>query len=107
MDNNTIQAESFTRAAAKSKRRASFLLSLSRGESSVAGEEDLSSSTNAQEHQKKTEKKSIKISLKTVIIILVIIAFGALYIFKGLFIAATVNGTPISRLTVIQKLEKS
>jgi len=34
----------FTRAAAKSKRQASFPLSLSRGESSVAEEEDLSSS---------------------------------------------------------------
>jgi foldase protein PrsA len=32
---------------------------------------------------------------------------GALgYIFKGLFIVATVDGSPISRLNIIQKLEK-
>jgi len=28
------------------------------------------------------------------------------YLFKGVFVAATVNGQPISRLSVIQKLEK-
>ena len=109
MDNNTIQSESFTRAAAK------------------GGEEDLSSSTNSQEHQQKADKKPItelqfmeakvkkrtefsspKINIKTVILIAVIIALGVLaYIYKGLFIAATVNGSPISRLSIIQKLEKA
>ena len=65
-------------------------------------------STSVQEHQQKTDEKSIKISIKTVIIIVVSIALGVLaYIYKGLFIAATVNGTPISRLTIIQKLEKA
>jgi len=29
------------------------------------------------------------------------------YIYKGLFIAATVNGSPISRLAIIQELEKA
>ena len=52
--------------------------------------------------------KAIKINVKTAIIIAVIIALGALgYVFKGFFIAATVNGSPISRLAVIQKLEKA
>ena len=41
------EKKSSTRAAAKSKRQASFPLSLSRGESSVAEEEDLSSLTTA------------------------------------------------------------
>jgi len=63
---------------------------------------------NAQEHQQKVDKKPIKISIKTVILIAVIIALGVLaYIYKGLFIAATVNGSSISRLAVIQKLEKA
>ena len=56
-------------------------------------------SLNAQEHQQKAYKKSIKIkiSIKTAIIIVVIIALGVLaYIYKGLFIAATVNGSPIA-----------
>ena len=54
------------------------------------------------------DEKSIKISIKTAIIIVVIIALGALaYIYKGLFIAATVDGSPISRLAIIQKLEKA
>jgi len=67
-------------------------------------------SLNAQEHQQKAYKKSIKIkiSIKTAIIIVVIIALGVLaYIYKGLFIAATVNGSPISRLAIIQELEKA
>jgi len=91
------------------------------------GKEDLSSSTNSQEHQQKADKKPItelpfieakvkkrtkfsspKISVKTIILIVVIIALGVLaYIYKGLFIAVTVNGSPISRLSIIQKLEKA
>jgi len=63
---------------------------------------------SAQEHQQKADKKSIKISIKTAIIIVVIITLGVLaYFYKGLFIAATVNGSPISRLAIIQKLEKA
>jgi len=67
-------------------------------------------SLNTQEHQQKADKKSIKIkiSIKTAIIIVVIIALGVLaYVYKGLFIAATVNGSPISRLAIIQELEKA
>jgi foldase protein PrsA len=52
-------------------------------------------------------KKIIKNNLKIIIVIAVIIVLGILgYFFRGLFIAATVNGSPISRLSIIQKLEK-
>src|SRR3989344_1476569 len=36
----------------------------------------------------------------------VILIVAALFIAKGIFVAATVNGSPISRLSVIQELEK-
>src|SRR3989344_603753 len=49
----------------------------------------------------KFKNKKIMIGIGTVGIILVIS-----YFFKGAFVAATVNGQPISRLRVIQKLEK-
>lgn len=63
---------------------------------------------NTQEKKEKTGQISIKLSIKTVIIVVAIIAAIVLaYVYKGLFIAATVNGSPISRLTVIQKLEKA
>ncbi len=53
-------------------------------------------------------KKKRKITLKTVIIIVLILGILSLvYSFKSLFIAAVVNGTPISRLAVINKLEKT
>src|SRR4030042_2407466 len=59
----------------------------------------------AQEPFKKT---AIKISFRTAIIIAIIIAFGVLgYFYKGLFIAASVDGSLISRLSIIQKLEKA
>jgi len=65
-------------------------------------------STSVPEQHQKTDEKSIKISIKTATIIVVIIILGVLAnIYKGLFIAATVNGSPISRLTIIQKLEKT
>lgn len=50
----------------------------------------------------------IKISRKTAIIIVVIIILGVLvYVSKGFFVAALVNGSPISRFAIIQKLEKT
>lgn len=58
--------------------------------------------------QQKADKKLIKINKKTIIIIAIIIAVGVLaYIYKGLFVAAVVDGSPISRLAVINELEKS
>lgn len=53
-------------------------------------------------------KTSRKINLKTAIIIGVIIIIGALlYAYKGYFVAATVNGSPISRFAVTNELEKT
>ena len=66
------------------------------------------SSLPIKEHSQKYTQRSIRISMKTAIIIAVIIAIGVLaYVYKGIFIAATVNGSPILRLAVIQKLEKT
>lgn len=66
---------------------------------------------NPPEDQGKADKKSIKMILKLnwkiIIVAIVIIALVILaYIYKGLLIAATVDGSPISRLAIIQKLEK-
>jgi parvulin-like peptidyl-prolyl isomerase len=59
------------------------------------------------ESRKKVEKKSIKINVKALIIVIVIIALGVVaYLSRGLIIAATVDGSTISRLTVIHELEK-
>ena len=50
---------------------------------------------------------SIKVSRKYLLIGIGIVALAALlYTYRSLFIVATVNGTPISRLTLIQELEK-
>lgn len=67
-------------------------------------------SLSTQEYQQKTDKKSIKIkiNIKTVVIAIVIIVVGvSAYFFKGLFIVALVDGSPISRLTIIHTLEKA
>ena len=59
-------------------------------------------------YSQKYAKKTIQISRKTAISIAIIIIIGVLaYVYKGIFIAATVNGSPIMRLAVIQKLEKT
>lgn len=66
--------------------------------------------SDIQGHQRGTDKKSIKIkiSMKTAVIIAVIVVLGIVaYLGKGLLIAATVDGGPISRLAVIKKLEKA
>src|SRR3989344_1387784 len=49
-----------------------------------------------------------RITVKTAIIIAAIIILAAVgYVYKGLFVAATVNGYPISRLAVVRELEKA
>jgi hypothetical protein len=54
------------------------------------------------------ERKQIKISIKTASIIAgVVIVLALLFSYRGMFIAATVNGSPISRLALIHQLEKS
>lgn len=40
------------------------------------------------------------------IAIIIILAVALLYIFKGVFVAALVNGEPITRLSVVKELEK-
>lgn len=48
-----------------------------------------------------------KLSRRQILTLLIIIAgVGFLYYFRGSFVAATVNGQPISRLSIIQELEK-
>lgn len=47
-----------------------------------------------------------RLPIKLIIIILVIALIVVLLYFRGLFIAAIVNGTPISRLEVVRMLEK-
>lgn len=54
-----------------------------------------------------TTPLSVKVSKKYLLIGIVIVALAALlYTYRSLFIVATVNGQPISRLTLIQELEK-
>jgi foldase protein PrsA len=43
---------------------------------------------------------------KFLILLFLILAGGILFYFKGLFIVATVNGQPVSRIALIQELEK-
>ena len=53
-------------------------------------------------------KKSTGRGAKIAIVIVAVVVLSALvYVGKGLLIAATVDGRPISRLAVIQKLEKA
>ncbi len=53
------------------------------------------------------EKKRSPLKLKWILIaVLAIIIIALLYMFRGAFIAATVNGTPISRLAVVQEMER-
>lgn len=65
--------------------------------------QDSASATTSAE--KKYERKMSKRTIIFVVIVLAII--GVLFYFKGLFVAAIVNGTPISRLEVIRELENT
>lgn len=57
--------------------------------------------------RKRPIQKLIKLHKKTLIFIVIIgLIIGGLFYFKGLLVAATVNGSPISRLSVVEELEK-
>lgn len=52
-------------------------------------------------------KQTVQLRKSYVVLIIVILLLGAgLYYFRGLFVAAVVNGQPISRLEVVQQTEK-
>lgn len=58
-----------------------------------------------EEHE---EKKEVMISMRALRIVgAVIVLLAVAYFSKGLFIAAMVNGSPVSRMEVIHQLEKS
>ena len=57
---------------------------------------------------KTVKKPQFKMDKRTTIIVLVAVAIIGIFLTcRSLFIAATVNGTPISRLSVIKELEKA
>ena len=75
-------------------------------DNNIIQEESLPAKENQQKYSSKAIK--IKINIKTAVIIAIIIVLGALaYMYKGVFVAATVDGSPISRLAVIRKLEST
>lgn len=58
---------------------------------------------------KTAPEKSLKhlLTKRNILILLgIIIVVGVFYYFKGLFVAALVNGQPITRIAIIQELEK-
>jgi len=75
---------------------------------SAGGEQPQNQSDQSSVQSPKDDNKKPFVSRKGLIIALAIVAVGLLaYYLRGVFIAATVNGSPISRLAVIRELEKS
>ncbi|HNZ86625.1 MAG TPA: hypothetical protein PLD95_03345 [bacterium] len=61
-----------------------------------------------EEKKQDSDKKTIKINKKTVIVFAVIIVVLFLtYFIRSCFVAATVDGSPISRISIVRQLEKS
>jgi len=61
---------------------------------------------NEEQNLSVNTSRRFSISVKTVALVLIALAIGfALYYYRGLLVAATVNGNPISRLSVINELE--
>ena len=57
---------------------------------------------------KESPKRKIRVSRRAIKILLFLVALGtALYFSKDLFVAAIVNGKPISRFAIVKSLEKT
>lgn len=73
----------------------------------VSSHEIVTETVAASETPKANKTKGIKIRVKTVVTVLVVVVIASLlYVNKGQFVVATVNGQPISRLEVLSQLEK-
>jgi foldase protein PrsA len=99
----------FVAAKQKSKRSAKRKKTSKTKAEKVSGSNDkltkVSSSKGAAKSSFLLNNRSLH-SKKYWLLVFVLIVLGAGYLFRGLFIAATVNGTPISRFAVIKDLEK-
>lgn len=76
---------------------------------STAAEESTSSTTtsSASPSSSAASKNPVNVSKKYVALIATILLLGALlYYFRGVFVAAVVNGQPISRLEVVRQTEQ-
>lgn len=74
---------------------------------STAAEESSTTSSPASSSNAASSKKSVNVSKRYVALIATILLLGALlYYFRGLFVAAVVNGQPISRLEVVRQTEQ-
>jgi parvulin-like peptidyl-prolyl isomerase len=63
--------------------------------------------TTSETQPKETSPQTVRVRKSYVALIVVIVLLGALiYYFRGIFVAAVVNGQPISRLEVVQQAEK-
>ncbi len=71
----------------------------------VPKENTIDTSRKSQTSTTKTSGVRIRKSYAITAFVLIVLA-SLLYIFRGLFVAAVVNGQPISRFTVISELEK-
>ncbi len=59
------------------------------------------------EPKKENTSKRLRLNKRQIIFALIVLLFSVfLYFFKGLFIVATVNGQPVSRIAVVSELEK-
>lgn len=70
-------------------------------------ENDTTTSPQPNSHQSRIRSLAKYANKKTVTSVVVIgLIVVALFYFRGIFVAATVNGSPISRLSVVEQLEK-
>jgi len=73
----------------------------------IKSEAAVTPETEKQEKKVTPQQNTVKLRKPYVILIIVIVLLAAaLYYFRGLFVAAVVNGQPISRLAVVQQAEK-
>jgi hypothetical protein len=57
--------------------------------------------------EKNQSANSVKVRKGYILLVLVVVVLGALlYFFRGLFVAAVVNGQPISRMEIVKESEK-
>jgi hypothetical protein len=65
-----------------------------------------SSKTTVTEKIKNTESIKSVLNKQTIAILVVVALIGLAYIFRGVFVAAMVNGQPISRLKIVREAEE-
>lgn len=101
-----MPGKEFTKSSSKTSRPKS--MAITKTKSKIKKTRSVKEESDVKDFTVENKNRSFLKINKTqkIVILAAVVVVGFLYLFKGLFIVATVNGQPISRISLVKELEK-